>query len=120
VIILCGFYCLGLALFHSLFWRLFDWKNDLAKLKAHNRGIMQIFNTRLIYFFLFVAAGCFFFTEELATTRLGHYFLIGMSLFWLGRTIEQFIFLRIDHPMVHLLTYVFLVGTILFAIPVFM
>ena len=120
MIILCGLYCLGFALFHSQFWRLFDWRNELAKLSPHNRGIMQIFNTRLIYFFLFVAAACFFFTEELATTPLGHFFLLGMSLFWLGRTIEQFVFLKIDHSLVHLLTYIFILGTILFAIPVFM
>ncbi len=79
---------------------------------------MQIANLRLIYFFVFVAAACFIFPDELATTTFGHFFLVGMSLFWLGRTIEQFIFLRIDHPMVHLLTYLFIIGTILFALPV--
>jgi len=120
MILLCGLYSLGFAVFHTQFWRLFDWHNDLAKLTPQNRGITQVLNSRMIYFFLFVSAGCFFFTEELATTTLGHFFLIGMSLFWLGRTIDQFVFLKIDHPMVHLLTYIFILGTILFAIPVIM
>ena len=120
MIILCGLYSLGFALFHTQFWRLFDWKNDLAKLTPVNKAIMQIFNTRLIYLFLFVAAICFIFTDELSTTPLGRFFLIGMSLFWLGRTIEQFVFLKVDQPMVHLLTYIFILGTILFAIPVVM
>jgi len=120
MIFLCGMYSLGFAVFHTQFWRLFDWKHDLSKLTIANKAIMQIANLRLIYFFLFVAATCFIFPEALATTPLGHFFLIGMSLFWLGRTIEQFIFLKVDHPMVHLLTYLFIIGTILFAIPVVM
>ncbi len=117
MIFICGVYCLGIGIFHTQFWRLFDWKNDLIKLQASNKAIIQISNMRLIYFFLFVAAICFIFPHELLNTTLGHFFLGGMSIFWLGRTIEQFIFLRVDHPMVHLLTYLFFLGTILFAIP---
>ena len=118
MIFICGVYSLGFAIFHTQFWRLFDWKNDLIKLKPFNKGIIQIANLRLIYFFLFVAAICFFFPHELLTTGLGRFFLGGMSIFWLGRAIEQFIFLKIDHPMVHLMTYLFLIGALLFAAPI--
>lgn len=118
MIFLCGLYSLGFAVFHSQFWRLFDWKNDLAKLQPANKAIMQIANIRLIYFFVFVAAVCFIFPQELETTFLGKFFMIGMSLFWLGRTIEQFVFLRIKHPMVEVLTYIFILGAIMFAVPV--
>jgi len=117
MIFLCGVYSIGFAIFHTQFWRIFDWKNDLNKLQATNKAIIQIANLRLIYFFLFVAAICFIFPSELLNTTLGHFFLGGMSVFWLGRTIEQFIFLRVDHPMVHFLTYVFMIGALLFAIP---
>jgi hypothetical protein len=120
MILLCGIYALGFAVFHTQFWRLFNWKTDLAKLTWYNRAIMQISNLRLIYFFLFVAAICFLFPVALATTPLGHFFLGGMSLFWLGRAIEQFVFLKSDHRMVHLLTYLFIIGAILFAAPVLM
>jgi len=118
MIFLCGIYSLGFVVFHSQFWRLFDLKNDLANLQPANKAIMQIANIRLIYFFLFVAAVCFIFPEELETTPLGKFFMISMSLFWLGRTIEQFVFLRIKHPMVEVLTYIFLLGAIMFAVPV--
>ena len=118
MIFLCGLYSLGFAVFHSQFWRLFDWKNDLAKLQPANKAIMQIANIRLIYFFVFVAAVCFIFPQELETTFFGKFFMIGMSLFWLGRTIEQFVFLRIKHPMVEVLTYIFILGAIMFAVPV--
>lgn len=111
---------MGFAIFHTQFWRLFNWRNELKDLSMPNRAIMQIANLRLIYFFFFAAALCFLFPDDLATTSMGHFFLIGMSLFWLGRTVEQFIFLKIDHPMAHLLTYLFIIGAILFAIPVLM
>ncbi len=120
MLLLCGFHSLGFAVFHAGFWKLFGWKKDLEKLDPHNKAIMQIANIRLIYFFLFVAAACFIFPDALLNTTFGNFFLGGMSLFWLGRTIEQFIFLRIDHPMVHLLTYLFLIGSVIFAIPVFL
>lgn len=117
MIFLCGIFSLGFAIFHTQFWRLFDWKNELPKLHAANKAIMQIANLRLIYFFLFVACVCFIFPQELLETSIGNFFLGGMSVFWLGRTIEQFIFLRINHPMAHLLTYLFMIGTLLFAAP---
>ncbi len=120
LIFLCGVYALGFAVFHTQFWRLFKWKEELSKLSSINRAIMQIMNLRLIYFFVFVAAACFFFSETLATTTFGNFFLLGIALFCAGRTIEQFIFIKSSHPLAQLLTYLFIFGTILFAIPVFL
>jgi hypothetical protein len=118
MILLCGIYCCGMAFFHLFFAKLFDWKNDLAKLNVANRAIIQITNLRLIYLFVFVALICFLFPGQLTSTSLGRFFMIGMSVFWFTRTIEQFIYLKINHPMVHLLTYLFLVGAILFLVPI--
>ncbi len=116
----CGLYSFTFAIFHLLFWRLFDWKNDLKKLTVANRAIIQIANLRLIYFFLLVGLICFLFPTDLISTSFGKFFLAGISLFWLGRTIEQFIFLRVKHKAVHLLTVIFIIGTILFAVPLFL
>jgi hypothetical protein len=118
MILLCGFYCVGMAMFHAQFSKLFNWKEELAKMNVANKAIIQIANLRLIYFFLFVAAICFLFPDELTTTPLGRFFMIGMAIFWFSRTIEQLIFLKVNHPMVHLLTYLFLIGAILFLVPV--
>jgi len=120
LIFLCGLYSTGFAIFHIFFWRLFNWKNDLKKLTLANRAIIQIANLRLIYFFFFVAAICFRFPDELFGTPLGRFFLLGVSLFWLGRTVEQFIFLRVKSVLVQVLTFVFAIGTILFALPLFL
>lgn len=89
-------------------------------MSAHNKAIMQILNRRLIYVFVFVAAACFVFPDELSSTTFGHFFLIGMSLFWLGRTVEQIVYVKSQHPLAQLLMYLFIIGAIMFAIPVLM
>lgn len=114
---LCGFHSLGFAIFHAMFWRLFRWRRSLAAATAVDRAIVQILNLRLIYVFLGMAALCFCFTRELDDSALGQALLAGMSLFWVGRTIEQFVFLRINRPMVHVLTVLFMLGAVLFALP---
>lgn len=118
-VLVCGIYSIAFAIFHMLFWKIFGWKKDLAKLRPENRAIMQILNLRLIYVFLFAGVMCFVFPEELHTYAMGKTFMAGFSVFWLGRTVEQVVFLRVNHPAVHVLTAVFILGSILFAIPVF-
>ncbi len=119
LVYVCGIYSVGFAIFHMYFWKLFRWKRDLQSLSPANRAIIQIANLRLIYIFLFVAAICFLFPIELLETSLGNFFLAGNALFWLGRTIEQFLFLKINHKMVHALTFLFILGIALFALPLF-
>jgi hypothetical protein len=53
----------------------------------------------------------------LHSTALGRALLLFMSLFWAGRTIEQFVFLRVNKPLVHVLTALFVIGGVLFALP---
>jgi hypothetical protein len=120
IIYCCGIYAVAFAIFHIMFWRIFNWKKDLQNISVANRAIIQIANSRLIYVFLFTAFVCFFYTDELLTTRLGHVFLAGSSIFWFGRTIEQFVFLGYKHKVVNLLTIIFIIGAILFAIPLFL
>ncbi|MGY0620323.1 hypothetical protein [Lysobacter sp. A378] len=114
---LCGIHSLGFAIFHMAFWRLFRWRKSLASATAVDGAILQILNLRLIYVFLGMAVLCFCFTDELDDSALGQALLAGMSLFWVGRTIEQFLFLRINRPMVHVLTALFVLGAVLFALP---
>lgn len=120
VIYVCGLYSLAFALFHIGFWKMFRWKSELQKLSFANKGIMQILNVQITYYLIFVAFMCFIFPGELLTTKLGNFFLGGTSLFWLIRTIQQFIFLRANNYKIHILTFIFLIGTILFALPIIM
>jgi hypothetical protein len=50
-------------------------------------------------------------------TKLGLVLLIGFLGFWVGRTIEQFIFLRVKSKMVTILTIVFFIGIVIHLLP---
>lgn len=116
---LAGVHSFGFAAFHLAFWKIFGWKRELAKVGLPTRAITQILNLRLIYLFLGVGMACFAFTTELHSTSLGRVVLGFMALFWVGRTLEQFVFLRVNHAMVHVLTALFVLGAVLFALPIF-
>ncbi|HMQ09017.1 MAG TPA: hypothetical protein PKC30_17080 [Saprospiraceae bacterium] len=118
ILLLCGIYNAGFALFHILFWKIFKWDRELSKMGFANKAIMQILNNQMIYYFIFVSFVCFLLPSELLNTRLGHVFLTGNSIFWLLRAIQQLIFLRRNHLIIHLLTCIFLAGAVLFIIPV--
>ena len=112
----CAVHSLALAAFHAGFWRIFGWPRTLASTTLANRAIIQIANLRLIYFFLGVAAACVAFPKELHGTLLGQSILAFTVLFWIGRTVEQWIFLRVRHAGVHALTGAFILGAVLFAV----
>lgn len=117
VVWLGGVHSLAFALFHLAFWRLFDWPRDLRGSSVATRAVTQILNLRLTYVFFAVAAACFFLTDDLLDTRLGRCVLGAMALFWLGRLIEQFVFLRYNTMTLHVLSALFVLGAGLFALP---
>ncbi|EIM01482.1 hypothetical protein RHOFW104T7_08220 [Rhodanobacter thiooxydans] len=116
-IYLCGAHSLAFAAFHLAFWKLFDWPAALRQTDVATRAVTQILNLRLIYVFLGVAALCFWLPGELLATRLGHALLAGMALFWLGRLVEQFVFLRHNKLLLRVLTGLFVLGAVPFALP---
>ncbi|WP_414614655.1 hypothetical protein [Stenotrophomonas geniculata] len=117
---LAGIHSLGFATFHLAFWRLFGWKRELARLGTANRAIMQILNLRVIYVFLGMGLIALIFAPDLVDTRLGVVLLGFMAVFWVGRTLEQFVFLRINDWRVHLLTGLFVLGAALHAVPMWL
>ena len=117
IVLAAGIHSAAFALFHIAFWRLFRWRDTLQRATPVDRAVIQILNLRLTYVFAMVAALCFAFPVELHSTPLGRAVLAGMALFWVGRTVEQFIFLRINRPAMQLLTAAFVLGAVLFAWP---
>ncbi len=117
IVLAAGVHSVAFALFHLAFWRLLRWRDTLQRATPVDRAIIQILNLRLTYVFAMVAALCFAFPVELHSTPLGRAVLGGMALFWAGRTVEQFVFLRINRPAMHLLTAAFVLGAVLFAWP---
>lgn len=90
-------------------------KNSVA-----NRASLQISNLLLIFIFLLMAFLCFFYTNQLSDTETDRIILAGLSGFWVLRIITQFIFLAYNKTALHILTAAFIIGDVLFALPVLM
>jgi hypothetical protein len=118
ILLLCGLHSFGFAAFHIAFWALFRWPKTLASTTLANRAILQIANVQLIWVFLCIGGLCLCFSDALIHTALGRAVMLGMSGFWLLRLIQQFVFLRVDHPLVHVLSILFALGAVLFALPI--
>lgn len=114
---LCAALSFGFALFHLAFWRLFGWPRTLQATTRPNRAILQIANVQLVWVFTGVGLLCLLFPGELAGTPLGRAVLAGMAAFWLVRLAGQWIWLRMNHPLVHALSALFALGAVLFALP---
>lgn len=118
VIFIGGLYNIIFALFHCGFWKMFEWDSELKKLSIVNSGVMQILNIQTIYYLIFTAVICFAFPTSLQSTKPGRYFLAGTAVFWLIRTIQQFIFYWSNDASVFVSSAIFLLGAVIFLIPI--
>lgn len=116
-IIMGGIFNSAFFLFHLLFWRIFDWKRDLASLRFVNRQVMQILNLCLTFVFLMFACISFFHAEELLKTGLGRSLLLLISVFWFLRAAEQAIFFGLRQLLSIAFFTAFLAGGLLYAYP---
>ena len=118
LIFIGGIYHAGFAVFHLLFWKIFSWRENLKPLNIINRGVIQILNLRLIYIFLVIAFLSFFFNAALLSSKLGNAILIGISMFWLMRAVEQIIFFGWRKKASALIFLIFLLGAVIYICPV--
>jgi len=117
MILLGGAFHVALAIFHLLFWRLFDWQRDLAKLRFVNRQVMQILNLCLTFVFAAVAWLSFAHPAELLTTPLGRTLLLLIAAFWLLRAAYQVIFFGLRNAVSATFLIAALAGSALYAVP---
>lgn len=116
-LIIGGFFHFGFAVFHLFFWKLFNWKKDLASLTHINRAVMQILNLCLTFVFFVAAYISIFHSHELVTTNLGNVILVSISAFWLLRLIEQIIFFGLKKRLSIILTVLFFAGFVIYLLP---
>lgn len=112
-----GIYNIAFVLFHLLFWRLFNWKDDLRSLSFLNRAIMQVLNLSLTFAFLIFSYISLLHSGELLSTSLGQSLLLLMALFWFLRAIQQVIFFKLKHWGSLAFLGLFLIGALLYAVP---
>lgn len=109
-------YNLGLGLFHLTFWRLLNWRTELPRLSRTNAAVMQILNLRLTWVFFVVAYIYLFQAGELVSSPLGRTVAWATLLFWVGRSVEQVIFMDMRQRVHQVFLALFLVGVALHAL----
>ncbi len=117
LVIIGGFFGLAFFVFHGFFWKLFDWKNDLAKLTGLNRGVRQVLNLVLMICFLIFAYISIIHTNELLTTGLGNAMLAGIAVLWFARALMQPLFFEFKSGISIAFFFLFLFGMTLYLIP---
>ncbi len=117
LVFVSGVLNLMFAVFHMMFWRLFKWKDELGRISADNRSIMQVLNLVLIFVFIAAAYIAFFHGPELIQTQLGKTLLISGALFWLLRAIYQPVFWGLNKISI-ILTAIFILEAVINLVPV--
>jgi hypothetical protein len=117
MVIVGGVFSAGFAVFHLLFWKLFRWRTELAKLTSINRSIFQILNLCLTFVFVIFASLSLAYPSELVATDLGRALLLLIAVFWYLRAVEQAWFFGLQRLLSILLFVIFLVVGSLYAIP---
>jgi len=117
---LSSIYNILFIIFHLMFWKLFKWNTDLKKISFINKQVMQIFNICLMIFFSIMSITTLFFQNEILNTNLGIALLIMFSTFWFLRTIQQIIFFGFKKIFSTILIVIFLIGSIIYIIPVYL
>jgi len=102
------------VVFHLLFWKSFDWVQDLKNLSHTNKSVMQILNLRLVFVFLIFAYISYYNASEMLQTKLGLTLLIAISLFWGFRIVEQVIYFGLKKVASNILLLIFFLGSALY------
>jgi hypothetical protein len=112
-----GLFNLVLALFHLMFWQLFNWREDLRSLSFLNRGIMQVLNLTLTFVFIMFAYLSLVHTYELYLTTLGRSLLLSISVLFMLRALMQVVYFRLTHWLSTVFLLLFIAGGLLYGIP---
>ncbi len=112
-----GFYNILLIVFHVLFWRIFNWQEDLKTLTFLNRCTMQVLNISITLVFVIFSYISFAHTNELLHTPLGNILLALISIFWFARAAQQVIFYKLKHWISWVFMLFFSLGGVLYGIP---
>ena len=112
-----GIYNIVLVVFHLLFWRIFNWGEDLRTLTFLNKAIMQVVNLSLTFVFVIFAYVSLMHSAELLASPLGKSLLILMAVFWFFRSIMQATFFKLKNWESVAFMIFFFSGGVLYGIP---
>ena len=119
LIIVGGIYTVALIIFHALLWRIFNWPETLMPLNYVNKATIQVLNISITFIFFIFAYISFAHTQELLNTDLGRTLLVLISSLWLFRAAQQVVFYKLKHKASVALAFYFLLGAVLYGVPVY-
>ena len=119
LIIAGGIYTVALIIFHALLWRIFNWPETLMPLNYVNKATIQVLNISITFIFFIFAYISFAHTQELLNTDLGRTLLVLISSLWLFRAAQQVVFYKLKHKASVALAFYFLLGAVLYGVPVY-
>jgi cytochrome b561 len=94
-VIIGGIFSLLMVIFHTQFYKLFNWKEDFGKISTRNQRIFYTIHIALYLFFIIFAILSFAYINELSQcSGLAFGIMVGYSLFWLWRTVWQIIYFK--------------------------
>ena len=94
-VVVGGTLSLFMVVFHSRFYKMFDWGKDFEKIRFRNQRILYTVHMALLLLFAIFSFLSFFYVDELSrASGLAQGLLVMYSLFWLWRTLWQVIYFR--------------------------
>jgi len=100
-----------MAVFHTQFFKIFNWKIAFDKISTGNKKVFYTIHIALLLIFLGFSFISFFYANELSSCKglaLGVNIII--SLFWLWRTIWQLVYFKPDKNNKFVLMHYILIG----------
>lgn len=119
-----GILTLVMALFHTRFYRMFDWKSDFSKISILNIRIIYTVHLALLLLFFMIGIISIVYANELSqSVGLSNGINSILTIFWLWRFIWQLIYFKRRKgqslpPRIIILTIVFFLLFVSYLIPV--
>jgi hypothetical protein len=126
-IIVGGILTIIMAVLHTLFPGLFDWKSEFEKIGPIKGKVHYTIHLALILFFVGIGTLSILFSRELSHPHgIGLGLLVTLASFWLWRTIWQVFYFRLPKgpkpkgpvAMYYVMTILFVLLTVSYACPV--
>jgi len=94
-VVVGGSLSLLMVIFHTRFYKLFDWKDEFEKITPRNQRIFYTIHMALLLLLVVFSILSFVYLEPLSRCSGAAFgIMTGYSLFWLWRTIWQIIYFK--------------------------
>ncbi|UCD89058.1 MAG: hypothetical protein JSW04_11520 [Desulfobacterales bacterium] len=119
-----GVLTLLLAILHSRYYIMFNWKDDFEKITSINARIFYTIHIALLLLFFMIAAISISYAKELSqSVGLAFGFNLLYSIFWMWRLIWQFVYFKMEKgqkipPIGIFLIIIFILLVVSYLIPV--